>query len=136
MSNLSTPLYITAICPKTKQFMLGGIFKMQDQIGFPIDASFEECKAHGYVIDWLEALADCWLNDCLKFDSFVRQANNLTGINLEEKFKQTGALVIVLFPKIKKSTNPVDIACKYILARKKLGQWKLKGFEAAGIIKV
>lgn len=126
--NLQSQIYVTGIAPNGK-FLLGGISRMQDQIGFPVDASFEECKSNGLLIDWLEALFDCWLNDCLKFDSFVRQAESLTRENLSEKFSMTGALRVVRFPKMKKTLNPVDTACRYILSMKRLGRWKL--FDAA-----
>jgi hypothetical protein len=122
--NLQSPIYITAVMSDGR-FMLGGMFKMQDQVGFPIDASFEECKTKGCLVDWLEALADCWLNDCLKFDSFVRQSENLCRENLKEKFKEVGAVILAKFPKIKTTKNPVDVVCRYILAMKKLRRFKL-----------
>lgn len=125
MSNITKPLYVTAIGADGK-FMLGGIFRMQDEVGFPLDASFEEIKSLGFHIDWLEALCDCWLNDCLKFDSFVRQAENCTGANLLDKFKTAGAVVVAMFPKIKAQQNPVDVACRYILAKKRKGIWNLE----------
>lgn len=120
MNNLAHPLYITAVCGQSDQIMLGGIFQMQDRVGFPLDASYEECKQRGYLIDWLEALCDCWLNDCLKFDSFVRQASSITGENLETRFSEAGAVVLAKFPKMRHTTNPVNTACRYILSRKRL----------------
>ena len=125
--NIQSPLYITATTPDGK-IMLGGIFKMQDQVGFPIDASFEECKSQRFLIDWLEALADCWLNDCLKFDSFVRQASSLSGVDLNRKFQETGAVILAKFPKMRRVENPIDAVCRYILRKKKLHRydWMLK----------
>lgn len=122
--NIQNPIYITAVGIDGKM-ILGGIFKMQDQVGFPVDASFEESRQHGFVIDWLEALCDCWLNDCLKYDSFCRQASNCCGVNLDAKFQEAGAVVLALFPKIKHTQNPVDVFCKYILQKKKNRSWDL-----------
>lgn len=115
--NLQSPLYITSVGTDGK-FMLGGIFKMQDQVGFPVDASFEECKEHGFRIDWLEALCDCWLNDCQKYGSFVRQAEMITGAKLHDMFATTGAKVLAMFPSMKNAANPVDEACRYVLKNK------------------
>jgi hypothetical protein len=120
--NLQSPIYVTGVSTDGK-FLLGGIFKMQDQIGFPIDASFEECRNNGCQIDWLEAMADCWLNDCLKFDSFSRQAELLTSVKLKEKFKEAGAVILARFPKMKNTFSPVDTVCKYVLAMKRLNRW-------------
>ena len=122
MNNLNAPIYVTSVTDG--KLMLGGLFKMQDQVGFPIDASFEECKSRGCLIDWLEALCDCWVSDCMKFDSFVRQSTNLSGIDLSDKFKDAGAVVLALFPKMKNTPNPIDTVCRYILQKKKLHLWK------------
>ena len=93
---------------------------MQDEVGFPLDASLHECRSHGILIDWLEALCDCWLNDCLKFDSFLRQAALLVPeADLKNQFSRAGARVLALFPKMKQCANPVDVACRYIMARKR-----------------
>jgi hypothetical protein len=114
--------------------MLGGIFRFQDQNGFPIDASFDLCKEKGYEIDWLEAICDCWLNDSLKYDSFIRQANMLTNVNLHDKFVEAGSIILAEFPKIKQTLNPVDITCKYILAKKRNRTWdKNNPFKKKGI---
>jgi hypothetical protein len=116
--NLQSPIYVTGISTDGK-LLLGGIFRMQDTVGFPIDASFEECRQRGYAIDWLEALADCWLNDCLKFDSFVRQASTLTNQPLEQMFTALGLSIIQRFPKIKRCENQVDVVCRYIISSKR-----------------
>lgn len=111
--NLAHPIYITGISP-TGALLLGGMFRMQDEVGFPIDASFEECKRHGFKIDWLEALCDCWINDCLKYDSFVRQAEMITGENLHEHFTKAGSATLSKYP----AGASVDDACRAILAEK------------------
>lgn len=113
-----SPLYITG---KTSEgiLLLGGVFRLQDGHGFPLDASFEECKRTGKVIDWLEALSDCWLNSPSKFDSFLRQAELLTGSNLGERFAWNGSLVLSRFPKMITTRNPIDTVCRYVMAKKR-----------------
>lgn len=112
-------LYFTGTTPDGK-LLLGGVFKMQDEVGFPLDASFEECRRKGYAIDWLEALSDCWLNSCEKFDSFCNQAQSLTGNNLKDMFSSYGAMTLRKFPKMRSTPNPIDTVCRYTLAKKKL----------------
>lgn len=114
---MNSPLYFTGITPKGKG-LVGGIFKMQDQQGFPMDASFEELKGKDLEIDWLEALCDCWLNDCLKFESFVRQAEILTGQKLEEMWKSTCCLILNSNLNLMSFENPINEACKLILSQK------------------
>lgn len=127
--NLQSPLYVTGLTTDgSKSFLIGGIFKMQDQVGFPVDAAYDICRENNLKIDWLESLCDCWLNDCLKFDSFVRQARLLTGIDFEDRFKSVGATVLAMFPKMNQTQNPVDTVCRYILARKRNGRIKLVDF--------
>lgn len=119
MSNISAPLYITASGPNGAP-MLGGVFRMHDQHGFGAADCFAECQIRGFKIDWLEALADCWLNDCLKFDAFERAASSCANVNLASKFSQIGAAILAMFPKMRQTPNPVDTVCRYILAKKKL----------------
>lgn len=105
--------------------MLGGMYRMHDQIGFPIDLCVLECEERGWRIDWLEALCDCWLNDCLKFDSFVRHAESASKepLMLAQRFAQTGAFVLARFPKMQNAFNPVDVVCRYIMTKKRRGSW-------------
>jgi hypothetical protein len=123
MSALVKPLYVTGVEPLKQRLMLGGIFKMHDQVGYPIDCCIEEAKERGFDIDWLEALCDCWLNDCLKFDSFCRQIESQTNLQLKTKFSMTGACVLAKFPKMKNTNNPINTVCKYIMAKKQRGRW-------------
>lgn len=114
---LAGPLYITGKAPDNK-FLLGGIFQMQDRHGFPLDCSFEEAKSRNYQVDWFEALCDCWLNDCLKFNSFVRQAESCTNANLEHQWKTALMETLNRFPKMLQKDMPINIACKYHMAKK------------------
>ena len=121
-------LYITGV-NREGTLMLGGVFQMQDRQGFPLEMSLMECQERGFAVDWLEALCDAWLNDPLKFDSFEREASALAKTDLRKAFQQTGYWIISRYPKIKSSRNPVDIACRYILATKKKG---IDNTEAGG----
>jgi hypothetical protein len=123
MTCLSSPLYVTGVAPNGK-YLVAGLFRMQDQVGYPIDLCLIECKEKGFFPDILEALCDCWLNDCLKFDSFVRELNSpYPGRKWQDEFSMTGATVIAMFPKINLVLNPVDAACKYIMRKKRMGKW-------------
>lgn len=119
MSAITSPLYVTAATRNA--IMLGGVFRMHDQVGFPIDCCIDEFRERGFLIDWMEALCDCWLNDCLKFDSFVRSAeiSSPEPLDLHRRFSVAGALFVVKFPKVKQCANPVDVFCKYVMAKKK-----------------
>lgn len=120
---ITDPLYITGICPATKQLMLGGIFRMHDQVGYPVDCCIDESRERGFMIDWLEALCACWLNDCLKFPSFARQAElaSREPLNLHHRFKVAGAVFLGKFPKARKNSDPVNVFCRYILEKKRKG---------------
>ena len=122
MSAIIEPLYVTGSADG--KLILGGMFQMHDRIGFPVDCCIDEARDRGFLIDWLEALADCWLNDCLKFDSFVRQAGladpSLAG--LAGRFATLGSLILARFPKMRHTSNPIDTVCRYILAKKRAGR--------------
>lgn len=97
---------------------LTGVFELQDTHGLPIEVSHDIAKERGLRVDWGEALCRCWLNDPLKYDSFVRQASLLAGVDLDAKFKETGAAVIALHPEFLKAENPVDETCRWLLNQK------------------
>jgi hypothetical protein len=114
-----SPLYTTGLCKDT--LLVGGVFDLQDQSGFPIDCSFDLCKEKGLVIDWFEALCCCWVNDCLKFDSFLRQAESLQPeAKLGDRFRVAITLLFHYFPKMLQSKNPITTACRYVIAKKRL----------------
>jgi hypothetical protein len=119
---MNTPLYRTGTAPDGRP-LVGGIFKMRDTHGLPLDFQVEEAKLKGFHIDWLEAMADCWLNDCLKFDNFVKEAALLCpDANLGDKFSTHGATIIALHPEFKNEQNPVDAVCRYTLEQKRRNQ--------------
>ena len=120
---LTAPLYVTGVSDDGR-LLLGGIFRMHDEHGYPVDCCFEEAKLRGYDIDWLEALCDCWLNDCLKYDSFCRQAESCAKVDLDMEFVMSGAMVAALLPKVLRAKSPVDAVCRYIIRRKRLGNRK------------
>jgi hypothetical protein len=60
---MNSPLYITSITPEGK-FLLGGIWKLYSQEGYPLEMSHLSCP-EGHVIDWFEAMLDAsTTNEC------------------------------------------------------------------------
>lgn len=111
-----SPLYFTGKTPDGK-LLLGGVFRMHDQEGFPIEASFEECQRKGWQVDWAEALADCWLNDPMKMDNFVGQAALLGVAGLGDKFAYICEHLYLDIPDDSACTFEV---CRRILSEKQL----------------
>src|SRR6185295_17450160 len=109
---MTKPLYITGKTPDGRK-LLGGVFRMQDELGFPIDCSLEEAKRHNMLIDWLEAFCDCWLNSPSKFDSFVRQAELCTNANLYFIFGMTVDRFLRKHPKASTRLDSIAIFCRY-----------------------
>lgn len=117
---ICAPLFCTGVNLDGKA-LVGGVYRMQDSIGMPLEITKMEADEKGFYIDWLEALCDCWLNDCLKFDSFCRDiASCRLNEDVVDKWKTLGAFIIAKFPKIKQHENPVDVVCRYILQKKKI----------------
>jgi hypothetical protein len=118
---MNNPLYFTE--PK----LLGGVFTLQDSVGFPISITIDMCKENNVNIDWFEALSDCWLNDCLKFDNFVHQIQQQTGIEcLEDKWKIANIAIINKYPRILSHDLPINVVCRYTLAKKRLNALRYK----------
>lgn len=113
------PIYFTGVTPGGAE-LVGGVFALQDEHGFPVDASFDECKRRQWEVDWLEALSDCWLNSPLKFESFARQAEALSGVRLMEMFQGYGENILSTFPKMRSTPVPVNTVCRYTLSKKRL----------------
>lgn len=115
---MKSPLYITGANTEGK-FLIGGIFKMQDSYGFPVEMSFLECKEKNLAIDWFEALADCWLNDPMKYDDFVTESSRLCGHDLDKDFKAAGNKFLRENPEAMYEAFPVDAFCKSVLKQKR-----------------
>lgn len=119
--NVQSPMYISGVTPEGK-FLYGGVFQMHDRIGFPVDCCIDEAAQKGMALDFLEALCDCWLNDCLKFDSFTRQIESqLPNSRITEKWHQTMLYLLNKYPKCMKHKNPINVLCRYVLAKKRKG---------------
>lgn len=115
---MTTPLYITGITPDGK-FLLGGVFRMKDQMGFPLDMSYEICKEKGMEIDYCELFCDAWLHDCNGFDSVCRELEML-GKCPKEGWAMVGTGFLKKYPKALKQQFPINVFCKYILAKKRI----------------
>lgn len=112
-----TALYVTGVSPDGRP-LIGGIFRMKDEIGFPLDMSFEICQEHNWRIDYLELLCDAWLKDCLGFDSVIKELDMLESSHVEE-WKTVCTSTLNRFPKMLRTENPISTACKYWLSRKR-----------------
>ena len=70
----SNPLYLTG------ERLVAGVYRLKDECGFPIDASYDYCNDKGLHIDWMEALA-CALSQGLegvfKMDSLLKEIKML-----------------------------------------------------------
>lgn len=98
---------------------------MKDELGFPLDMSYEIIKEKGLAIDYMELLCDAWLNDCLKFDSVCRELDMLGGSHVEH-WKLGGCAFLNKYPKALKCSEPINVFCRYVLQRKWL---KKKPFD-------
>ena len=89
-----TPLYMTGITPDGSP-LIGGIYTLKDQSGFPLDMSYEEVRRMGACPDWAECLADAGAQCIIKFDGVVTELSCLLGeahaAEIVSKFKQWGA---------------------------------------------
>lgn len=61
---MSRILYRTGRTPQGIP-LLGGVWRLWHQDGFPLEMSYLFCQAEGLAIDWLEAMADASLTDNL-----------------------------------------------------------------------
>jgi hypothetical protein len=111
MTAIKSLRYVTGRTPEGA-LLLGGAFQMHDRAGLPIDVCHEEANRRGFALDFVEALADCWLNDCLKFGSFACQVDLICGAPIQERFLSYCAT-------FKKTP---DEACREIMRMKRGGE--------------
>ena len=45
--------------------ILAGLWRMKDEMGFPVSCFLDETTARGFHVDWLEAMADASMTDNL-----------------------------------------------------------------------
>lgn len=81
---------------------LQGVFRLQDQEGFPVDMSYEEAKKNGIEIDWVEALVDAGRQGIEKYDSLCGQIALLIGDD------QTRAVTRIFASAFMEFKPPVD----------------------------
>jgi hypothetical protein len=62
---------------------LQGVFTMRDQEGFPLDMAYEIAKERGWVVDWVEALADAARQCIFKYDALIEEIGMLEPDKLE-----------------------------------------------------
>lgn len=81
------PIYITGHTLEGK-LLMGGIFTMKDQEGFPVDTSYEICKENGHLIDWAEYLYDAGRWGIESWDRAVKEMTLLLGAEAQEVLKR------------------------------------------------
>jgi len=54
----SEEIIYTTGCTEDGTYLIGGVWTLRDQVGFPIEMSHVVCKQNGWLIDWMEAMAD------------------------------------------------------------------------------
>lgn len=123
---MNDPLYQTGIAGDGKP-LIGGIFRLKDECGFPMDMSYEITKEKGWHIDYLELLCDAWTRSnfsCLGFDTMVRELELLGGSHVES-WKKIMTVTVAKFPKMMNTLSPINTACRYWLAKKRLNSRKI-----------
>lgn len=95
MGIVKEPLFISGYTPD-KVPLLAGIFRMKDEVGFPVDMSYEECKHQGLCPDWFEYLCDAGRQGDWKYDAAEQEMRMLVGDviadEIVQRFKVVGAL--------------------------------------------
>jgi hypothetical protein len=78
--------------------LLGGIYRLKDQEGFPVDMAYELCRDKGVCPDWAEFLADAGSQKDWKFDDAFHEIEMLCGKEISgeimERFKIWGQSLI------------------------------------------
>lgn len=57
---IESVIYSTGCTPDGK-ILVGGVWKLWEQEGFPLEMSHLVCRDRGWAVDWLEAMADASL---------------------------------------------------------------------------
>jgi hypothetical protein len=117
-SYMSKTLYTTGLT-SDGYFLIGGIYRMKDELGFPLDASLDYCIESGnLVIDWCECLADAGSQKDWKFDSVLEELEMLLNKNTKEetekKFYQYGNYIMCKY-----GTKTFIETCEKILELKR-----------------
>lgn len=87
-----------------------GVFRMQDEVGFPIDASFDLCGERGHEIDWVEALADAGRQNV---DKMLKVRDNMVLLIGHEKAAIVYKAFVLLFtymPEFKQRKSFCEVA--------------------------
>lgn len=110
------PLYFTGIAPDGWPLM-GGIFTMKDQEGFPVDASYDECEHRLKVhVDWAEYLADAGRQEQWKFDAASKEIEYLLG---EATASDIQKRFLALGQRLTDEGNDFRAVCERIVEQKK-----------------
>ena len=80
-------IYATGCTPEGA-ILIGGIWKLWEQEGFPIEMSHLICRDNGWAVDWLEAMADAsCTNNCPALVKHIEAfLKNLNWKTVEKRF--------------------------------------------------
>ena len=68
---MNNPIYSTG-CTLDGSTIIGGVWTLWEQEGFPLEMSYLLCQSKGWSVDWLEALADAsCTNNCPALMDYV-----------------------------------------------------------------
>lgn len=84
---MSNPLYFTGLTEHGEPLM-GGLFRMKDQLGFPLDMAFEKCREMRVCPDWFEAMADAMSQSYTKYETVLYDMQMLLGEALTGELQQ------------------------------------------------
>lgn len=62
---MNNPIYITDISKDHGHLMIGGVWRLWHQDGFPVEMSWLHARDQGNYVDWVEAMADASTDDNL-----------------------------------------------------------------------
>lgn len=97
---------------------LQGVFRMQDQEGFPVDMSYEMAKEKGIEIDWVEALVDAGRQCIFKYDQLLAQIRLLIPAAQAEAAERMFSIAFMEFkPPVDDGTYFFPRVCEQIYQR-------------------
>jgi len=88
-----------------------GIYRLKDELGFPLDMAYEECQRLGLSPDWVECALDAGRQSIDKFDSVMAEIKMLEGDNSQ-------VMMVIASGFTKYPNMEFSEACKMLHSRK------------------
>jgi hypothetical protein len=108
------PLYVTGHSENGRP-IIGGLYHMKDQCGFPLDYEIEECRQRYWLPDYIEILADAGSQSIQKMDRVCKELELLIPEQWDEIWKKW----LVLGSHSMKECSDFEGICKAILKEKR-----------------